>query len=58
MVNKDLGRLIRYMMRAEAQAVAGGDGREAAIRVARDAYYTGEPAKLPSHTMQVTRMPS
>ena len=45
MVNKDLGRLIRYMMRAEAQAVAGGAGRNDAIRAARDAYYKGEPAR-------------
>ena len=39
MVNADLGRLIRYMMEAEQQALAAGGSRSEGIRAARDAFY-------------------
>ena len=45
MVNADLGRLIRYMMEAERQALAAGGSRSEGIRAARDAFYRGEPAR-------------
>ncbi|MEE4277404.1 MAG: gamma-glutamyltransferase [Halieaceae bacterium] len=45
MVNKDLGRLIRLMIDAEAQALAAGGSRSDGIRAARDAFYTGEAAR-------------
>ncbi len=45
MVNKDLGRLVRYMIEAEQKALAEGGDRSAGIRAARDAFYKGEPAK-------------
>ena len=45
MVNADLGRLIRYMMEAERQALAAGGSRSDGIRAARDAFYRGEPAR-------------
>ena len=45
MVNADLGRLIRYMMEAEQQALAAGASRSEGIRAARDAFYKGEPAR-------------
>ncbi len=45
MVNADLGRLIRYLMEAEQQALADGGSRSDGIRAARDAFYTGEPAR-------------
>lgn len=45
MVNRDLGRLIRYMMDAEAEVLDAGGGRSAGIRAARDAFYTGDPAR-------------
>ena len=45
MVNKDLGRLIRYMMDAEAKALDKGASRSQAIIAARDAFYKGEPAR-------------
>ena len=45
MVNADLGRLIRYLMEAEQQALAAGGSRSDGIRAARDAFYKGEPAR-------------
>jgi gamma-glutamyltranspeptidase/glutathione hydrolase len=45
MVNRDLGKLIRYMMEAEAEALASGVGRSDGIRAARDAFYAGDPAR-------------
>ena len=45
MVNADLGRLIRYMMEAERQALAEGGTRSEGIRAARDAFYKGDPAR-------------
>ncbi|MDE2720691.1 gamma-glutamyltransferase [Candidatus Palauibacter polyketidifaciens] len=45
MVNADLGRLIRYMMEAEQQALAAGRSRSEGIRAARDAFYRGDPAR-------------
>jgi gamma-glutamyltranspeptidase/glutathione hydrolase len=45
MVNKDLGRLIRCLMEAEAEAVASGGGRSAGITAARAAFYAGAPAR-------------
>ena len=45
MVNADLGRLIRYLMEAERQALAAGGSRSAGIRAARDAFYQGDPAR-------------
>ena len=45
MVNADLGRLIRYLMEAEEQALAAGGSRSDGIRAARDAFYRGEPAR-------------
>ena len=45
MVNADLGRLIRYMMAAEEQALAAGGSRSEGIRAARDAFYRGDPAR-------------
>jgi len=44
-VNKDLGRLIRYMIDAERQALAAGGTRSEGIQAARDAFYKGEPAR-------------
>ncbi|MFC1737723.1 gamma-glutamyltransferase family protein [Planctomycetota bacterium] len=44
MVNKDLGKLIRYMISAEGKALLDGGTRSDAIRAARDAFYKGEPA--------------
>ena len=45
MVNADLGRLIRYMMEAEREALAAGGSRSEGIRAARDAFYRGDPAR-------------
>ena len=45
MVNRDLGRLIRYMMTAERDALANGTTREESLRAARQAFYAGEPAR-------------
>lgn len=45
MVNKNLGKLIRYMIDAERHALANGGTREDGIWAARDAFYKGEPAK-------------
>ena len=45
MVNADLGRLIRYMMAAEREALAAGGNRSDGIRAARDAFYAGDPAR-------------
>jgi gamma-glutamyltranspeptidase/glutathione hydrolase len=45
MVNKDLGRLIRYMMAAERKSLASGGSRSEGIGAARDAFYEGEPAR-------------
>jgi gamma-glutamyltranspeptidase/glutathione hydrolase len=45
MVNKDLGKLIRYMMDAEQRVLAAGGSRSQAIQAARDAFYKGEPAR-------------
>jgi len=45
MVNRDLGKLIRYMADAERRALADGASREVGIRAARDAFYKGEPAR-------------
>ena len=46
MVNRDLGKLIRYMMEAEAEALASGGGRSEGIRAAREAFYAGAPARV------------
>jgi len=45
MVNRDLGRLIRYMMDAEAEVLDSDGVRSAGIRAARDAFYAGDPAR-------------
>lgn len=45
MINKNLGKLIRYMIDAERHALATGGTREDGIWAARDAFYKGEPAK-------------
>ncbi len=45
MVNKDLGRLIRYMVEAERKSLASGGSRGGGIRAARDAFYKGAPAR-------------
>ena len=45
MVNADLGRLIRYMVEAEREALAAGGSRSEGIRAARDAFYRGDPAR-------------
>ena len=45
MVNKDLGKLIRYMIDAERNTLASGGARSDAIWAARDAFYKGEPAR-------------
>ena len=45
MVNRDLGRLIKYMVDAERQALAGGGTRSDGLRAARDAFYRGQPAR-------------
>jgi gamma-glutamyltranspeptidase/glutathione hydrolase len=45
MVNRDLGKLIRLMINAEADVLAAGGGRSEGLRAARDAFYTGEPAR-------------
>jgi gamma-glutamyltranspeptidase/glutathione hydrolase len=45
MVNPDLGKLIRYMMDAEAGILAAGGSRSEGIRAARDAFYSGAPAR-------------
>lgn len=44
-VNKDLGKLIRYMINAERQVLAAGGTRSEGIQAARDAFYKGEPAR-------------
>ena len=59
MVNADLGQLIRYMMDAERRTLSGGGSRADGVRAARDAFYTGEPARavgefLPAHGGLVT----
>jgi gamma-glutamyltranspeptidase/glutathione hydrolase len=45
MVNKDLGKLIRYMIESERKALAAGGSRSDGIRAARDAFYKGAPAR-------------
>ena len=45
MVNRDLGRLIRYLMTAERDALMKGGTREDGLRAARDAFYAGAPAR-------------
>ena len=45
MVNADLGRLIRYLMEAEQQALAAGGSRSEGISAARNAFYRGDPAR-------------
>ncbi|MFQ5742203.1 MAG: gamma-glutamyltransferase family protein [Acidobacteriota bacterium] len=45
MVNKDLGKLIRYMIDAERRALTDGGARSDGIWAARDAFYKGEPAR-------------
>jgi gamma-glutamyltranspeptidase/glutathione hydrolase len=45
MINRDLGKLIRYMMEAEAGVLDSGGGRSEGIRAARDAFYAGDPAR-------------
>ena len=45
MVNKDLGKLIRYMIDAEQKSLALKGYRSEGIRAARDAFYKGEPAQ-------------
>ena len=43
--NRDLGKLIRYMMEAEQRTLADGGTRSEGIQAARDAFYKGEPAR-------------
>ena len=45
MVNRDLGRLIRYMMAAETEVLTSGGNRPEGIRAAREAFYAGDPAR-------------
>jgi gamma-glutamyltranspeptidase/glutathione hydrolase len=45
MVNQDLGRLIRYMMEAEREALTSGATRSQGITAAREAFYSGAPAE-------------
>jgi len=45
MLNRDLGRLIRYMMDAEQRVLATGSTRSEGITAARDAFYQGDPAR-------------
>ena len=45
MINKDLGKLMRYMIRAERLALSDGGSRSDGIQAARDAFYKGEPAR-------------
>jgi gamma-glutamyltranspeptidase/glutathione hydrolase len=45
MFNKDLGKLIRYMIDAEKNALKEGADRSEGILAARNAFYKGEPAK-------------
>jgi gamma-glutamyltranspeptidase/glutathione hydrolase len=45
MVNRDLGKLIRYMAEAEKKTLRSGGSRSEGIRAARDAFYRGEPAR-------------
>ncbi len=45
MVNKDLGKLIRYMIEAEKKSLASGGSRSDGIVAARDAFYKGAPAR-------------
>ena len=45
MVNKDLGKLIRYMGDAEKKSLAAGGSRADGLRAARDAFYKGDPAR-------------
>jgi len=45
MVNKDLGKLIRYMIDAERKTLSAGGTRARGIWAARDAFYKGEPAR-------------
>jgi gamma-glutamyltranspeptidase/glutathione hydrolase len=45
LVNKDLGKLIRYMIDAERRTLASGGTRSDGIWAARNAFYKGEPAK-------------
>ena len=43
--NRDLGKLIRYMIDAERETIAAGGTRSEGIQAARDAFYKGEPAR-------------
>jgi len=45
MVNRDLGKLIRYMMAAEAEALASSGSRADGIAAVREAFYAGDPAR-------------
>lgn len=45
MVNEDLGKLIRYMIEAENQALDAGGSRSEGIQAARDTFYKGAPAR-------------
>ncbi len=45
MVNKDLGKLIRYMIAAERRALATEGSRSDGIQAARDVFYKGSPAR-------------
>jgi gamma-glutamyltranspeptidase/glutathione hydrolase len=45
MLNRDLGKLIRYMIDAERKALAAGGTRSDGIWAARDSFYKGEPAR-------------
>jgi gamma-glutamyltranspeptidase/glutathione hydrolase len=45
MVNKNLGKLMRYMIDAEQRTLAAGGTRSDGIWAARNAFYKGEPAK-------------
>ncbi len=44
-VQRDLANTLALMLRAEEQALARGESREAGIRAARDVYYQGDVAR-------------
>ena len=52
MLNKDLGKLMRYMISAETKVLANGGSRISGIVAARDAFYKGEPARAVARLYQ------
>lgn len=45
MINRDLAKLIQFMIDAEQTSLSKGESRSEGIQAARDAYYKGEPAR-------------